>query len=151
MTTNGTYETLYDWGDEVAVTDQYSIKNTSLRPYSIVNEGECNPNAIESDIYPVNQKGFELKQNYPNPFSVRTQIKYNVFAAAHITLDIYDINGKKVKTLVNEQKSIGSYSVYWDGSDDSGDAVRSGIYFYQLTFVQDSRVTRESRKLMLLR
>ena len=151
MTTNGTYATLYDWGEEVAVTSEYSIKNTSVRPYSIVHDGECNPDAVKNDKYLANTEGFELAQSYPNPFSTGTHIKYNVFAAGDIILDIYDINGRKISTLVNEKKSAGSYSAYWNGSDDSGATAGSGIYLYHLTFIKNNRIIRESAKLMLLR
>jgi hypothetical protein len=151
MTTNGTYATLYDWGEEVAVTSPYSIKNTSVRPYSIVHDGECNPDALEDDKYLNHPEGFELGQNYPNPFTAGTRIKYNVFAAGNVTLVIYDLGGRKIRTLADERKSAGSYSVYWDGSDDSGALVASGLYLYQLTFKHDNKITRESGKMMLIR
>lgn len=77
---------------------------------------------------------FALKANYPNPFNPRTAISYSISAEATmdrqlsvVTLSIYDINGKKVATLVNGSKPAGYYSVKWDASN-----VSSGIYFYQL-------------------
>jgi len=151
MTTNGTYATLYDWGEEVAVTSQYSIQNTSVRPYSIVHGGECNPDALEDHKYLNHPEGFELGQNYPNPFTAGTQIKYNVFAAGNVTLAIYNIDGRKIRILADERTSAGSYSAYWDGSDDSGAPVASGLYLYQLTFKHDNKITRESGKMMLFR
>ncbi|MEW6686245.1 MAG: C25 family cysteine peptidase [Candidatus Edwardsbacteria bacterium] len=76
---------------------------------------------------------FSLSQNYPNPFSQSSAISYQLPVSAHITLKIYNIAGQLVKTLVNEYKSPGVYSVKWDGKDRDGEAVANGVYFYRLT------------------
>ncbi|MCX6162836.1 MAG: T9SS type A sorting domain-containing protein [Ignavibacteriae bacterium] len=73
-------------------------------------------------------KGFKLAQNYPNPFNPSTTIKFSLPQSGFVTLIIYDISGKELKTLVNNQLSSGSYKLIMDGSDLS-----SGIYFYKLT------------------
>ncbi len=80
---------------------------------------------------------FALSQNYPNPFNPSTTIKFNVQGSKfkvpiHTTLKIYNLLGQKVKTLVDEEKLPGNYTVQWDGKNDSGNEVASGIYFYQL-------------------
>jgi hypothetical protein len=82
---------------------------------------------------------FELSQNYPNPFNPATTIpfqvggsRFMVHSPIHTTLKIYDILGQLVRTLVDEEKTTGNYKVIWDGKDDSGKEVSSGIYFYQL-------------------
>jgi len=93
-------------------------------------------------------KAFELYQNYPNPFNSATSIHYTVGSKQtkavdsgqwtvgssphHVSLKIYNILGQLVKTLVNEEKLEGNYSVVWDGKDQSENEVSSGIYFYQL-------------------
>lgn len=71
---------------------------------------------------------FELSQNYPNPFNPKTIINYSISENHFITLEVYDILGNEVATLVNENKIAGSYNVQFDGSD-----FPSGIYFYKLT------------------
>ncbi|MCX6162708.1 MAG: T9SS type A sorting domain-containing protein, partial [Ignavibacteriae bacterium] len=71
---------------------------------------------------------FKLAQNYPNPFNPSTTIKFSLPQSGFVTLIIYDISGKELKTLVNNQLSSGSYKFIMDGSDLS-----SGIYFYKLT------------------
>jgi len=71
--------------------------------------------------------------NSPNPFNASTSISYYVPQEAQVTLDVYNIRGQKVKTLVNDYKSAGTYSVMWDGTNSSGDAVGSGVYFYNLS------------------
>ncbi len=97
-------------------------------------------------------ESFELAQNYPNPFNPSTRIQFRVgsleFAEpAHTTLIIYNILGQKVRMLLDEEKLPGSYNVIWDGKDDSGKDVASGIYFYQLR----AKDYTETRKMALLR
>ena len=71
---------------------------------------------------------FYLYQNYPNPFNPSTVISYRLPVTGHVTLKIYDILGREVATLVNEQKSAGKYSVQWNGSQ-----LASGVYISRLT------------------
>ncbi len=70
---------------------------------------------------------FSLKQNYPNPFNPVTTIQYDLPSDSHVTLMIFDINGRLVDTLVDESQSAGSYSIQWDGSTRA-----SGLYFYSI-------------------
>ncbi|HQF44013.1 MAG TPA: T9SS type A sorting domain-containing protein, partial [Ignavibacteriaceae bacterium] len=79
---------------------------------------------ISNQILP---REFSLEQNYPNPFNPVTTIKYNLPKASEVALTIYDVLGREIKTIVNEQQQPGSYEVKWDASN-----VSSGIYFYQL-------------------
>ncbi len=73
-----------------------------------------------------------LEQNYPNPFNPITTIKYQLAEAGNISLNIYDTMGRLIKTLVNEKKEVGYHSVVWDGKDENGAAVSSGIYLYRI-------------------
>jgi hypothetical protein len=71
---------------------------------------------------------FTLSQNYPNPFNPSTKIKYSIPHISFVTLKIYDILGREIETLVNEEKNVGFYEVNFDASK-----LASGIYFYKLT------------------
>jgi len=83
---------------------------------------------------PVLPTEFILSQNYPNPFNANTTINYHVpDGNNHIVLEIYDVLGKKVRTLVNEELSAGEYSILWDGKDDKRMKVSSGIYLYKFS------------------
>ena len=76
-----------------------------------------------------------LSQNYPNPFNPSTTISYNVEQSGHVSLNVYDVMGRLVKTLVNEYKQAGNtsgYQVVWDGLDNSGQQVSAGLYIYSL-------------------
>jgi hypothetical protein len=90
---------------------------------------------------------FRLSQSQPNPFSKRTSIQYTVAKTTHVSLKIYDISGKLVKTLVNEIHTPSHYTVHWDGQDGSGKKISSGIYFYKL----DTRDFKDIKKLILTR
>ncbi|RMF61311.1 MAG: T9SS C-terminal target domain-containing protein, partial [Calditrichaeota bacterium] len=79
-------------------------------------------------------EGLFLAQNYPNPFNPSTRIAYHLPEGNQVTLTIYDLVGKEIKTLVNGFQGAGDYTVQWDGTDNQGQVVGSGIYFYQLHF-----------------
>jgi len=75
---------------------------------------------------------FALEQNYPNPFNPMTTIDYQVNKTGNVQLTVFNVLGEKVKTLVNEHKNVGSYSISWNGTDENGKNMSSGIYFYTL-------------------
>jgi len=74
----------------------------------------------------------KLNQNYPNPFNPTTMIKYSLKDNSKVSLNIYNIKGQKVKQLDHEVLPAGQHSIVWDGRDDNGKPVSSGIYFYKL-------------------
>ncbi|MFQ6007537.1 MAG: FlgD immunoglobulin-like domain containing protein [Candidatus Zixiibacteriota bacterium] len=78
---------------------------------------------------------FSAKQNYPNPFNSSTTIEYSLPQEASVYVAIYNSSGHRVRTLVNEIGSAGRHVVSWDGRNDKGELVASGVYFYQ--FVAD--------------
>ncbi len=75
---------------------------------------------------------FSLYQNYPNPFNPTTMIKYVLPQPAKVEINVYNILGQKIKTLINAIQESGKYSVTWDGKDLKGRTVASGIYFYKM-------------------
>ncbi|MBM4172234.1 MAG: T9SS type A sorting domain-containing protein, partial [Ignavibacteria bacterium] len=75
---------------------------------------------------------FALSQNYPNPFNPTTSIKYSLAENAKVTLVIYDMLGQVVKTLIDNEQEAGFYTVKWDGTNNYGGKVSSGIYIYRL-------------------
>lgn len=100
-----------------------------------------------SGLDAITADNFSLSQNYPNPFNPSTSIPYELSTASTVILKIYNTLGQEVKTLVNEQQSPGSKAVIWDGRDQFGRAVSSGIYIYKL---QTYKAVR-SRKMILIR
>ena len=75
---------------------------------------------------------FNLFQNFPNPFNPITTIRYSVAKASGVILKIYNASGKEIKTLVNENKTTGTFEIQWDGKDNAGFSVSSGVYFYKI-------------------
>ena len=90
---------------------------------------------------------FMLYQNQPNPFNPSTQITYEVAEKSYVSISIYDISGKLVRTLVDKHHSPGKYSIPWDGKNVLGQQVSSGIYLYRLT--TDDKVI--IRRMLLLK
>ena len=83
-------------------------------------------------------KNFKLFGNFPNPFNAFTQIRYHLSKDGQVELTVYNLLGKKVRVLVNEIQSKGEKIVFWDGKDDSGEDIASGVYFYQLVTQNES-------------
>ncbi len=98
---------------------------------------------------------FSLAQNYPNPFNPSTTIQYDLAKAVHVKLVIYDILGRKVRTLVDENQVAGSRQITWDGRSDAGTTVASGLYIYRIIAGDPSSGSGQgfikARKLMLIR
>ena len=79
---------------------------------------------------------------YPNPFNPTTKISYNISKYSHTTLEVFNIKGQLIKTLVNEKKHPGIQSVCWSGDDNMCNKVSSGIYFYRLTNCESSEIKK---------
>jgi flagellar hook assembly protein FlgD len=96
---------------------------------------------------------YRLAQNYPNPFNPVTTIKYDLPEDSFVHLDIYDLLGREVKTLLNEVVKAGYKVVSWEGKDNNGNPVSTGMYIYRLTV--NSAESNEGilvvRKMVLLR
>ena len=104
------------------------------------------PTAVEPPVTAV-PYSFELQQNYPNPFNPTTNIQYGISNFEPVSLKVFDMLGREVATLVNEMSQPGVHTVQWDGKNDRGEPVSSGIYLYHLR--ASSSVT--TRKMVLLR
>mgnify|MGYP006278308675 CR=1 FL=1 len=87
-------------------------------------------------------QSFVLEPNYPNPFNAGTTIRYTVPEPARVRLEIYNLQGSKVRTLVNSAQAAGAYTVSWDAKDATGTALGSGLYFYKLTTGDISKLRR---------
>ena len=75
---------------------------------------------------------FALHQNYPNPFNPKTEIRFDLPEATVVDISIYNLMGQKVKTLANKEVSPGYHVMQWDGTNDRGGMVSTGMYFYTL-------------------
>jgi hypothetical protein len=92
-------------------------------------------------------KSFAIAQNYPNPFNPTTEISFSLPCASHTRLDIYNIKGRKVRTLIDEYRPAGNHVVMWEGSDSNGKPVATGVYFYHI----EAGDFTASKKMLLLK
>lgn len=90
------------------------------------------PNSVGLDDNTMIPDKTMLHQNYPNPFNTQTTIDYQLRKAGLVTVEIYDVLGQRVRTLINLHKPAGYYNVQWDGRNDRGLFITSGIYFYEM-------------------
>lgn len=93
-------------------------------------------------------KQYFLAQNYPNPFNPGTQIVYQLKSKEHVSLVIYNLLGQKIRTLIDETQTVGAVTVHWDGRNEVGHSVGSGIYIYRL---QTESGFTQSKKMILMR
>jgi photosystem II stability/assembly factor-like uncharacterized protein len=90
---------------------------------------------------------FKLYQNYPNPFNPQTIIRFDIAAKSGVTLKVFNILGQEIRTLINSEVTSGEKSVVWDGKNNAGTVVNSGIYIYELR----AGDFRESKKLVFMK
>ena len=99
------------------------------RPSSWAYLEVISPTAVDGQVVQVPLKT-QLYANYPNPFNPNTTMKYDLKENSHVSLVVYNMLGQKIKTLVDVHKTAGHHSIEWDGTNDIGVQVSSGIYFY---------------------
>jgi len=116
---------------------------TNQKIHIIEGEGIVS-NIKNSNIF---QKTFSLFQNYPNPFNQETEIRFYVSRPCKVKLKIYNTLGQLVKTMVNEEKLPGNYSIIWNGKNEKGKDLPSGVYIYILR----AKNYIETKKMVLLR
>jgi hypothetical protein len=103
--------------------------------------------AISEFKNPVTISGFELEQNFPNPFNPETAIRFKVAQSGILTMQIYNLRGQIVKTLFNSNYSPGAYQVHWDGKNENSEFVTTGVYFCKMKIGNYQAV----RRLILLK
>jgi FlgD Ig-like domain len=153
--------TSFDWKQfsvDVTVPDNPDVKALSIRPhvyarftgtvyYDDVTVEVISTATGVADGKDGLPKTYELATNYPNPFNPSTNIRYAVPHDGPVVLSIYNILGARVRTLVDNVVAAGKYSVVWDGRDDAGMTMGSGVYFYRL----EAGSTQLVHKMMLLK
>jgi len=99
------------------------------------------------DLPPMLPREIVLYQNYPNPFNAGTKILFSIYDESDVTINIFDMLGRRVCSLLDNQLQAGDYTVNWDGRSDSGERMSSGVYFYNLK----TDGFEDSRKMVILK
>ena len=110
------------------------------KPHLYMIEHSSTLGALEKNPFIPNK--ISISQNYPNPFNPETRFQYNIPVDGIVSIKVYDILGKKIKTLVNQWKSAGVHNEIWSGQNDNNQMVSSGVYFYQVK-VGDEQITKK--------
>ncbi|TDI83541.1 MAG: T9SS type A sorting domain-containing protein, partial [Caldithrix sp.] len=113
---------------------------------------DVNLNGVRTEHGPISvevtaPESFELSQNYPNPFNPETKIRYQLPNSGKVMVIIFDILGREVKSLVNEKLEAGFHEITWNGRNNSGRRVSSGVYYYQIR----SGEFKETKKMILMK
>ena len=88
--------------------------------------------SVSDDPKSVVPSGYVLKQNYPNPFNPDTKIEFTIPASEQVSVNVYNLEGRLVKTLIDQEMRSGQHVVRWDGTNQVGTKVATGMYIYQL-------------------
>ena len=90
---------------------------------------------------------FSLHQNYPNPFNPITTLRYDLPEDAMVNITIYDMMGRQVKTLINDEQTAGYRSLQWNATNDAGSPISAGMYLYMI----QAGEFRQTKKMILLK
>jgi hypothetical protein len=110
-----------------------------------------NPDEITVETSTSTPVSFLICQNYPNPFNPETSIVYELPAAGEIKIEVFDIRGRLVNTLINAQISAGIHRASWNGENKSGQPVASGVYYYRIKYASARERRTAIKKMTLIR
>ncbi|MCX5752971.1 MAG: T9SS type A sorting domain-containing protein, partial [Candidatus Krumholzibacteria bacterium] len=143
-------DSLYQWIAPEIASDSCLVRIVAFDPGKLTGEDVSDAffsirAATGVDALPA--IAFSLRQNYPNPFNPSTTIDYSIAKTSPVEIAIFDVNGRKIRTLVSEIKMQGAYKAVWNGKSDRGTSVASGVYFYRLIAGDFTQI----KKMILLR
>ncbi|MBN2010179.1 choice-of-anchor D domain-containing protein [candidate division KSB1 bacterium] len=124
----------------------YLSKEIPVRHFRII-IGTENYASANSESIPLAPLVYQLDQNYPNPFNPTTTIRYQLAMRSHVTIEVFNMIGQKIRTLVNETQMTGQHTIRWDARNDDDLQVASGVYLYR---IQAGEFVA-SKKLVLIR
>ncbi len=137
----------FSYSANLTSTDGFHVGSLEYYPEELA-QYEANLTAVKDDNIDYVPQKFSLDQNYPNPFNPVTTINYTLKESGAVDLIVFNMLGQKIKTLVNRSQMVaGNHQVTWDGTNDLGQPVSNGIYFYKLQVGTVSKI----RKMALLK
>ena len=150
---NDTMKTAIFWVEENLSGQDTVVLSVSDGEFTVYDSLIVIVNPVTGIEYLMSQipKEYSLKQNYPNPFNPTTTIIYGLPKLGHVDIRIYDLLGREIKTLVNDNQEAKHYKVIWDAKDRSGNNVPSGMYLYRILAKSGDKTFVKTRKLLLMR
>jgi len=143
----GNLDSTYARGDSIRIITgvlDYTFNNFKINPRLPADVVRLRTSVTDQSSVPF---VYRLEQNYPNPFNPETTIRYQLAKTGQVDLVIYNMLGQKVRTLINGAKTFGNHVQIWDGKNDRGQIVPTGIYFYRL----QSGAFTEVKKMVVVR
>ena len=138
------YLTIESTGELINMQESSSITFSGNFPQNVSITAVAEILSIEDELLP---EVFALHQNYPNPFNPTTQIKYDLPEDALVAINIYDLMGRSIKSLVNSNQSAGYRSIQWNATNNLGEPVSAGMYIYMI----QAGEFRQTKKMVLLK
>jgi hypothetical protein len=142
--TTGTRSLQMHWGDVPSNYQGWQRAECWAAPFILTSEHIVGVESRDNASAPY---AFNLSRNYPNPFNPSTTLSYQLPNTTNVSIAVYDLLGKEIQTLENGKKAAGSYKVTWDGTDNTGRQVSSGVYFCKMVTPEFSTI----QKMMLLK
>lgn len=129
---------------------QAVVSNGAITTLNVIGQSNALPLNVDrdGDLLP---RRFDLEQNYPNPFNPSTTIRFAIEKTAFADVAVYNVIGQKVKTLAAETLTPGFYTTTWNGTDDNGQSVTTGVYFVRMVATGENAEFNALRKLLLLK
>ena len=142
MSENNITSATIEW--TVDVTDGIDTVTANNAPFTLIVDGSDALSALAEKLIP---EVFALRQNYPNPFNPTTQIRYDLPEDALVAINIYDIMGRSIRSLVNSKQTAGYRSIQWNATNNLGEPVSAGMYIYMI----QAGEFRQTKKMVLLK
>ena len=137
----------YPWINDVAVDPFDPAMVYAATPWGVYRWNSWQLGTVIDERYSVRPTAVSLEQNYPNPFNGQTTIAYKLPQAASVELTIYNMAGQRIKNVVDKKQSAGRHQVFWDGTDEDGRRVGSGVFFCRLS----TDIQGQTRRMVLIR
>ncbi|MFL3013265.1 MAG: tandem-95 repeat protein [Candidatus Neomarinimicrobiota bacterium] len=122
----------FNIGQKRSISEIVSISTQMVNRYKLVYGDDAEVESMVKEIVALIPKEFSLGHNYPNPFNPSTTIPFTISSPGLAAVTVYDVNGRQIKQIVNENFKPGFYSRVWDGKNSNGIPVSSGVYYYSL-------------------
>ena len=136
-----------DMETEQALIRVFALKNDTPIGYDTSDEAFTIKPATGAGVEDPLPTVFALKQNWPNPFMGTTMLHFDIPKDVDVKLEVFDVQGRLVKALINQPLPAGRYDIGWDGNDHQGHRVASGVYFYRIQAGQ----WNETKRMVIVR